>query len=184
LQPFLTSARSQEAIPGLIELLSDQNPVVRAHALQALGRLRGSPSVVAPAIVPLLDDADENVRVAAVLALGNAALREEAATSALRSKMDDNESTLAVIAAVALDQIDSREDIGPRLIELLKSPHRQVRMAAVGHLPDHVDREEAERVLTEHYYNETDELVKRAIARALNKLQQSQQQQGGFSSYQ
>jgi HEAT repeat protein len=98
--------------------------------------------------------------------------------------MDDNESTLAVIAAVALDQIDSREDIGPRLIELLKSPHRQVRMAAVGHLPDHVDREEAERVLAGHYASETDELVKRAIARALNKLQQSQQQQGGFSSYQ
>jgi HEAT repeat protein len=171
LQPFAMSPRAQEAVDGLIPLLTHFSPIVRTQAAQALGRIRGFPDKVVPALIPLLDDSHRAVGSAAVFALGNIGSRHEGALAALRNKMNDDGSDLAVQAAVALDQIDSTEDIGPRLIELLKSPRESVRITALGHLPDHVDAEEIERVLAEHYPSEASEFVKRAMARALNRVQ-------------
>jgi hypothetical protein len=92
------------------------------------------------------------------------------ASDALRAKMNDGASPLAAIAALSLDQIDSSEDIGPRLVELLRSPHRLVRITAIRNLADHVEPDDVERALALHYPGEADEGVKQEIARALNKL--------------
>ena len=74
-------ARTEEAIPGLIEAmkktavppllvsLEDEDPVVRQHAATALGKIGASTDRVVPALIRAMKDPDRLVRLGAVRAL-------------------------------------------------------------------------------------------------------------------
>jgi HEAT repeat protein len=59
---------SEEAVPDIARLLTDDNQLARLQAAGALGRI-GSPSAV-PALLEILDDDDREVRGQAIASLG------------------------------------------------------------------------------------------------------------------
>jgi cyclophilin family peptidyl-prolyl cis-trans isomerase len=61
----------QSAVPGLVPLLDDTNPLVRANAARALGVAKATQAV--DALIKLLADADARVTASAINALGSIA---------------------------------------------------------------------------------------------------------------
>ncbi|MEN3335848.1 MAG: hypothetical protein V7641_5213 [Blastocatellia bacterium] len=59
----------QTAVPGLLPLFDDTNPLVRAHAARALGVAKATQAV--DGLIKLLADADARVTASAINALGN-----------------------------------------------------------------------------------------------------------------
>jgi HEAT repeat protein len=168
LHSFARSAQAHESIPGLIALLTDSRS---GHmAIQALGRIEGSPETVVPAVIPLLDHPNPNLVMAALQALHVRRSAARQAIPVLTAKMNDASSPLAVTAAIALKDIDPGFDLSKRLAEFLHSPLAEVRAAAVLNLESHIGPEEIEQLLTEMYPAERDESVRRAIANTLNRI--------------
>src|SRR5689334_14329338 len=62
-------SRASSAVPKLLTVLSDQNPVAGQTAIQALGEIQAQPEVVEPALTNLLNDPDLGTRMAAGFAL-------------------------------------------------------------------------------------------------------------------
>jgi hypothetical protein len=60
---------ASNAVPILLPMLSDRNPVVRQTAIRALGEIQSQAEVVVPALKNLLDDPDLGSRMAAASAL-------------------------------------------------------------------------------------------------------------------
>jgi HEAT repeat protein len=70
---------AKRAIPALVTLLSDPEPLLRAVSAEALGRTSVGPEAAnaAPALVKLLADEDESVRAKAAAALGKISIEGE-----------------------------------------------------------------------------------------------------------
>jgi HEAT repeats len=62
-------SRASSAVPTLLTVLSDPNPVARQTAIRALGEIQAQPEVVVPALTNLLNDPDLGTRMAAGFAL-------------------------------------------------------------------------------------------------------------------
>ncbi|WP_030452496.1 HEAT repeat domain-containing protein [Herbidospora cretacea] len=95
------------ARPGLLALLADENPAVRAAAIQALGDDGDDPDEVARALLARWPDPDVSVRTDTLLALGHLAGRLSAAVLPetlifLREQADGPDVHHAMDAALAL----------------------------------------------------------------------------------
>ncbi len=84
--------------------------------------------------------------------------------------MEQDDSPLAVHAALAVHQVDYRRDIGPRLAQLLSSPHDFVRARVIRELDQHAERDDVEAALVAAYGRESNYALKLALLDALNDL--------------
>lgn len=107
-------------------LRSDVDPVVRAAAGRALGRLGAREAV--PDLIKALDDASADVRVVAAAALWR--LPDPAATDPLLAHVKDQDKSVREWAALALGVIADRKAV-PELVRMLGDPERSVRLAAL-----------------------------------------------------
>ena len=158
---------AREAVPRLIECLSDRSRHVREASVRALGRigderavpalgqLYADPGSVAPGVVyealrafgadaaPMFDrglhSADEEVRVASVFGIGSALAREAAA-----ARLDDllaDESPLVRAAAARVLARDGDGSVPEGLRHATGDEERSVRRAAVSALASYDDPE-------------------------------------------
>jgi HEAT repeat protein len=107
-------------------LRSDPEPVVRAAAGRALGRLGAREAV--PDLVKALADASADVRVVAAAALWR--LPDPSATEPLLEHVKDADKAVREWSALALGVIGDKRAV-PEMVRLLGDPERSVRLAAV-----------------------------------------------------
>jgi HEAT repeat protein len=107
-------------------LRTDPEPVVRAAAGRALGRLGAREAV--PDLVAALGDASADVRVVAAAALWR--LPDPSATAPLLERVKDSDKTVREWAALALGVIGDKRAVS-EMVRLLGDPERNVRLAAV-----------------------------------------------------
>lgn len=96
----ISSSIGKPAVTPLIALLDDNDPLVRRHAVEALGRIK-DPEAVEPLIV-VLNDSDPLIRRQAVDALGN--IRDSRAAAPLISVLS-NKDEISYIRASAAEAI-------------------------------------------------------------------------------
>lgn len=120
----------QRGIAVLIPLLHDQSPELRRTAAESLGKI-GDRST-ATALLPLLTDPTPPVRTAAAQALGRIAdPTDEAVIMALTRALQDSSHRVKQVAALAIAEIEPSARQLRAVADLLRSPHVQVRRAAV-----------------------------------------------------
>lgn len=107
-------------------LRSDPEPVVRAAAGRALGRLGAREAV--PDLVKALGDTSADVRVVAAAALWR--LPDPSATEPLLEHVKDADKAVREWSALALGVIGDTRAV-PEMVRLLGDPERSVRLAAV-----------------------------------------------------
>jgi HEAT repeat protein len=107
-------------------LRTDPEPVVRAAAGRALGRLGAREAV--PDLIAALGDTSADVRVVAAAALWR--LPDPAATAPLLERVKDADRSVREWSALALGVIGDKRSV-PELVRLLGDPERAVRLAAV-----------------------------------------------------
>lgn len=107
-------------------LRSDPEPLVRAAAGRALGRLGTRDAV--PDLVKALSDASADVRVVAAAALWR--LPDPSATEPLLERVKDADKAVREWSALALGVIGDKRAV-PEMVRLLGDPERSVRLAAV-----------------------------------------------------
>ncbi|MGH7557507.1 MAG: HEAT repeat domain-containing protein [Gemmatimonadota bacterium] len=121
--------RADEAravVPGLVRLLSDEDPSIRAQGARLLGEEIGDARAV-PALVAMLErEPDADVRTEVVQALAAFADREPA-FQALLTAMADQEWRIRVVAAGALGESHDERAV-PTLLGALRDPMHQVRL--------------------------------------------------------
>jgi HEAT repeat protein len=64
-------ADGSQALPVLIEMLKDVDPVARQSAARTLGLFGGSAKEAVPDLIAMVDDPDHGVKTEVILALGN-----------------------------------------------------------------------------------------------------------------
>src|SRR5690349_61531 len=60
---------ASNAVPALLPMIHDSNPMMRHMAIRALGQIKSQPDIVIPALTNLLSDPDPGSQTAAVSAL-------------------------------------------------------------------------------------------------------------------
>lgn len=91
----------EPSVEPLIDVLEDNNPLVRAYAARALGGT-GDSRAVEP-VIELLNDEDENVRSNAAMALGE--LDDRRAIEPLTKALDDKSNRVRILARSAIENI-------------------------------------------------------------------------------
>jgi hypothetical protein len=165
-----STALDAQSFDKLLPWLNDSRPLVRQRTLVALNCTRQYPERAIPAILPRLADPDLKTAQAAIDAIAGYAHFASEAMPALVAIMEQDESPLAVHAALAVHQVDYRRDIGPRLAQLLSSPHDSVRARVIGELDQHAERDDVEAALVAAYGREPNHTLKLALLDALNDL--------------
>lgn len=119
----------QDALPSLVQRLSDGSVEVRYYATLAMGHL-ASPSVVAP-LGQRLWDADASVRSAAAAALTRLEMGPElrSLTEGLRGELPGPDLNRQRHASEALGVLRDVPSV-PRLIELIKHPENDLAVTA------------------------------------------------------
>ena len=121
---------ASDAIPVLVEMLSDALPRNRKAAAEALGKIGPAASQAVPALIEATKDAENNVRFEAVTALGG--IGEDPALAALVEILHHNEAYMRYKAAEALQKLGPKAVLAvPELIEAFSDPENQVRDAAI-----------------------------------------------------
>ena len=169
---FTDTPMADEVVPNLIDLLDDPDEDIRSRAIQVLGWIGRCGDQAAPKMISLLDDESWLIRVQAMFALEQFGEAGQTAIPALRAQMMDDDCISAANAAMALNRMDPSVDIGPRLIELLKSRHMETRHQAVQSLSRYVEPSVVKRLLTNMYENEEDSNVRRAIVETLSNIRE------------
>lgn len=94
------------AVPGLIQLLHDENPDVRAHAAVAINWIGPSARDAVPALIRSLQDNAKSVRQGAALALLRIGPDAKDAVPALAKALQDEAPDVRRVAAMALKEVD------------------------------------------------------------------------------
>ncbi|MBI3465491.1 MAG: HEAT repeat domain-containing protein [Planctomycetes bacterium] len=127
--------RSKEALPALIEALSDNRPHVRQQVLLALAAVGPDAAPAAPAITQQLAGTESSVKYAAAFALGQIGPAAAAAEQQLSAQLAGKDEFLRMISAWALARIHP-ENVRMKaqavnlLMQGLKNPEPRHRMAA------------------------------------------------------
>ena len=130
---------SRPAVLGLIELLKDEDFVVRYYGAQALGQMGSAASEAVPALTDLLEDEDSYVRASAAEALWKLTHRANLVLPALIEIVQKHEAKLDAIRVLALLGKDATPAI-PALRDSLNDRYESVRRAAAAALR-HLDPE-------------------------------------------
>jgi HEAT repeat protein len=131
--------QAKAAVPGLIEVLSDDRPEVRLQATIALGEIGPDAKPAAGALVKLVNDPFESVQASAIFALGR--LGDSSAESALAKVESSTNPLLHMLATWALAKIDHNDekrinDAIQRLVTGLGDKNRDVAHMAAKALAD------------------------------------------------
>ncbi|BAY24291.1 hypothetical protein NIES2100_40860 [Calothrix sp. NIES-2100] len=112
----LGKIKSEQAIPGLIKLLDDEDYWVRSRAADALGEIKSEQAI--PGLIKLLDDEVSDMRDSAASALGE--IKSEQAIPGLIKLLEDEDFWVRYRAADALGEIKSQQAI-LQIMNLLKN---------------------------------------------------------------
>ena len=116
------------AVPALLKLMADKDPSFRSVAADALGQgARGNPPAAAPALTAALKDPDRRVRESAARSFLELGLRSRDAVAILAASKEDP-WVYAVTLAFLLRS--GGPEAGPFVVEGIKHPNWEVRMAA------------------------------------------------------
>ena len=123
---------SKAAIPALINLLSDQDPVLRTTAASALGAIGAEAIEAVPALIEVLKKDDDGFHPFAFEdALGKIGSANNAAVPLFIELLNDPSELVRVTLLNALGLIGvSAKAAIPVLKELLSDPNQQIRSAA------------------------------------------------------
>jgi HEAT repeat protein len=131
---LLEEARSDDAIPGLLELVEHSDYSVRSSAADALGKIGDEKAI--PGLLELLEDSHSYVRISAADALSK--IGDEKAIPGLLKLLEDSDYSVPISAADALGKIGDEKAI-PGLLKLLEHSHSFVRWSgadALGKIGD------------------------------------------------
>jgi HEAT repeat protein len=101
---------AREAVPFLLELLADEDHIVREVAIRALGQIRSPDSI--PALMLILQDEKHTLRLEAASALGGIGSEAREAVPTLRQMMTHRSPLVRRAAETAVRQIDPSVDVG------------------------------------------------------------------------
>jgi HEAT repeat protein len=160
---LLYKTKSSAAIPGLIQLLEDEDSSVRRSAASALGEIKSEAAI--PGLIQLLEHEDSFVRRSAASALGE--IKSEAAIPGLIKLLEHEDSFVRRSAASALGEIKSEAAI-PGLIKLLEHEDSFVRDSAASALGE-IKSEAAIPGLIKLLEHE-DSFVRKSAASALGEI--------------
>jgi len=121
----LNKIGATEAVPILIEALSDEKSDVKVKAAYTLGKINASEAV--PKLIEALSDESPSVNIAAAHALGEIGAQE--AVPILIEALSDRNPAVKVNAAYALGEIGAQEAV-PILIEALSDGNPDVKTNA------------------------------------------------------
>jgi hypothetical protein len=129
-EPELPKLHDPEAVPVLIVLLLDDDPVIQFRVGLALSVI-GEPAI--PAILKLLENRNPKIRMRAILALNGFSGLGESAIPAVREATRDVDKGVALEAIVLLADIDAgfRDAAVSAVIEFLKEKDHRLREDAV-----------------------------------------------------
>jgi HEAT repeat protein len=98
---------AKEAVPFLVSIVeTDQTPLFRLMALQALGNIHSNPDCAVPTLIKCLDDSTLDSRVMAVQGLGQFGPAARTAVPALVSLIKKENNPLRSACLAALQKID------------------------------------------------------------------------------
>jgi HEAT repeat protein len=104
----LSVEEARSAIPDLVYATTDESPIVRREAVDALKRLGLRSDVVLSALVDALEDQDAVVRTEAARALGMLGTDAGAAAAALMGTLADRSPEVRAAATIALAMVAPR----------------------------------------------------------------------------
>jgi HEAT repeat protein len=117
--------KKESAIKPLTSLLKDQDPIVRAKAVNILGNF--SDEDVVTSLINILRDPDASVKISAIKTLSQ--IGDKKAVPQLLALLRDRDANIRESAAEALGKIGSSSEI-KYLINLLKDQNANVRFSA------------------------------------------------------
>lgn len=116
-----------DALPVLIELLSDEDAAVRSYAVTTIEGIGPSAKAAVPRLILLLEDEDPEVRALAAFAVDTIHGRAEF----LLRLIEDRDPATRHLVALALSRVNEpREVVISGLKKLLSDPDEKVRDAA------------------------------------------------------
>jgi len=121
-------AAAAPAVPALLQLLADRDPSFRSVAADALGpSARSNPAAVSAALLAALKDPDRRVRESAARSFLELGLRSRDAVAILAAAKDDPWVYAVTLAFLVRS---GGPEAGPFIVEGVKHPDHEVRMAA------------------------------------------------------
>ena len=123
------------AIPALVQLLDDRDPVIRFRAACALGAMRANADPAIPALLRKLDDPEGYVRSTAAEALGVIRQRTELVVPALIRRVADTNHYVRLSAIHALGLFKEKAtDAVPALVKAKDEKNDDIRSFATSAL--------------------------------------------------
>ncbi len=118
-------------VPGLIELLSDDDPDVREFAVDLLAEIRPRPRAAVPALIERLSDPETLVRLAVVNMIGDFGHFAKEAIPVLEPLLSSPDEYQRTLAAKTILQIDrSRTELMPIINAALSTEQPNTRLLA------------------------------------------------------
>lgn len=168
----LGAIRARDAVPAIIEAMSDKDPGAREAAAFALGQI--TEPRAAAVLARALEDSNAEVRASAAFALGM--LGDRAYVEALSKMLEDKESAVRSCALAALGLLQDEEGVD-EIIEMLSDPTYDARYDAVWALgqigePDAADhlRTAAQLMNTSRVSESAREAFRQAVQFSLENL--------------
>jgi len=164
------------AVPILITMLADKNPLVVADAATALARIGPDAASGAAALTALLSNADMEVRSAATNALGTIGAPAKAAVPALLKQVSGPEPMLVVASVWSIRRIEPENRAlapvaTPILVKMLASDKPQIRYQAAAALADLGPPARAALPSLTKLLEDSDEHVRAMAGTALSRIQ-------------
>jgi HEAT repeat protein len=127
--------KDKDAIPVLIEMLKDREPVkddfsFATVALSSLATFKTDAASAAPEVTKLLADKNANLRQLSVMVLGAIAPTARDTLTAARAALKDDDPQVRAVGAQVVGQLGDRESL-PALKALMKDESPEVRQGVV-----------------------------------------------------
>lgn len=118
-------------VPGLIELLTDEDADIREFAVDLLAEIRPRPRAAVPALIEMLNDSETLVRMAAINTIGDFGPTAAATVPLLEQWLRDEDEYLRIVAMTTLMRVaPSRNDLFFEIRAALTSDSPNVRRIA------------------------------------------------------
>ena len=159
------------AVPSLIEALKHPNDVIRASAVEALGKIGPEAKAAVPSLIQALKDRYEFVRAGAAEALGKIGTDANSVVPHLIQALKDDNGFVRRSAAEALGRMGSdANSVVPHLIQVVKNEKGFIRASAIEALGKiGTDAKAAIPVLIEAF-EDNDRQIGSAAASALGQI--------------
>jgi HEAT repeat protein len=99
---------AEQAIPVLLQGITDTNVIVRNNSINALGHIHAEPGVVVPNLARCLQDSDSSCQKSAMVALRRLKQAAKPAVPALINALTNSDLSIREDAKMALKEIDPK----------------------------------------------------------------------------